>query len=107
MEQIRVPILGSGNISTDLTYKLNRSKLIPSVMAGIIGASEGLARVRQEGLTTTAAGVEGLLSYRDSFDIVFEATTASAYKTHAPLFRTAKKIAIDLTPAAVGPTSFL
>jgi acetaldehyde dehydrogenase (acetylating) len=103
MEQIRAAILGSGNIGTDLMHKLKRSKLVPTLMAGIIADSEGLARARQAGLTTTAAGIEGLLSDRDSFDIVFEATTASAHKRHAPLLKEAKKIAIDLTPAAVGP----
>lgn len=103
MEQIRAAILGSGNIATDLMYKLKRSKLVPTVMAGIIADSEGLARARQAGLTTTSEGIEGLLKHRAGFDIVFEATTAGAHKKHAPLLKDAKKIAIDLTPAAVGP----
>ena len=103
MEKVRAAILGSGNIGTDLLYKLKRSQLVPTVMAGIIPDSEGLARARKEGLTTTAEGIEGLLKLKDSFDVVFEATTASAHKQHAPLLRDAQKIAIDLTPAAVGP----
>jgi acetaldehyde dehydrogenase len=72
-------------------------------MAGIIPDSEGLARARHAGLTTTAEGIEGLLRYANLFDIVFEATTASAHVRHAPLLKKAGKIAIDLTPAAVGP----
>jgi acetaldehyde dehydrogenase len=104
MEQIRAAILGSGNIATDLMYKLKRSGLLlPVIMAGVIPESEGLARARQEGLATTTEGIDGLLEQRENFDIVFDATTAAAHKKHAPLLHDAKKIAIDLTPAAVGP----
>ena len=104
MDRVRAAILGSGNIGTDLMYKLKQSRaLIPTVMAGIIPESEGLARARTEGLTTTHEGIEGLLQRQDLFDIVFDATTARAHLEHAPLLETAGKVAIDLTPAAVGP----
>ena len=104
MEKVKVAIIGSGNIGTDLLYKLKRSSLlIPAVMAGIVPESEGLARARKEGLATTHEGIEGLLKLVDQFDIAFEATTASAHIKNAPLLKNANKIAIDLTPAAVGP----
>ena len=104
MEKTAVAILGSGNIGTDLMYKLKRSSLLrPMIMAGIIPDSEGLARARQEGLATTTEGIDGLLKQTADFEIVFDATTAGAHKKHAPLLHDAKKIAIDLTPAAVGP----
>jgi acetaldehyde dehydrogenase len=104
MEQIRAAILGSGNIATDLMYKLKRSSVLRGVlMAGIVADSEGLARARQEGLATTSDGIEGLLQQKETFEVVFDATTASAHKQHAPLLSNAGKIAIDLTPAAVGP----
>ena len=104
MEKTTVAILGSGNIGTDLMYKLKRSSLLrPVLMAGIVPDSEGLARARQEGLATTTEGIDGLLKQERTFAIVFDATKAGAHKKHAPLLREAKKIAIDLTPAAVGP----
>jgi acetaldehyde dehydrogenase len=104
MEKTAVAILGSGNIGTDLMCKLKRSdRLLPVLMAGIIPESEGLARARQEALATTVEGIEGLLKQKETFEIVFDATTAGAHKKHAPLLRDAKKIAIDLTPAAIGP----
>ncbi len=104
MEQVRAAILGSGHIATDLMYKLKRSNLLrPVFMAGIVPDSEGLARARQEGLATTTESIDGLLKQKGTFEIVFDATTAAAHKKHAPLLHDAKKIAIDLTPAAVGP----
>jgi len=104
MEKVRAAILGSGNIGTDLLYKLKRSRaLAPTIMAGIIPDSDGLARARAQGLKTTHEGIEGLLQQGDLFDIVFEATTAKAHMQHAPQLKRARKIAIDLTPAAVGP----
>src|SRR5262245_57878893 len=104
MDKTAVAILGSGNIGTDLMYKLKKNHLLrPTIMAGIVPDSEGLARARQEGLTIMTEGIDGLLQQKENFDIVFDATTASAHKKHAPLLRDAKKIAIDLTPAAVGP----
>ncbi len=104
MEKVKAAIIGSGNIGTDLLYKLKRSNILePTIMAGIIPESEGLARARKEGLVTTHEGIEGLLKLADQFDIAFEATTARAHMGNAPLLKKANKIAIDLPPAAVGP----
>ena len=104
MEKVKAAIIGSGNIGTDLLYKLKRSNILePTIMAGIIPESEGLARARKEGLVTTHEGIEGLLELAYQFDIAFEATTARAHMENAPLLKKANKIAIDLTPAAVGP----
>jgi acetaldehyde dehydrogenase (acetylating) len=103
-ERTRVAILGSGNIGTDLMVKLLRSRLLELAMvAGIDPASEGLARARAAGVATTTEGIDGLLAEPDSARIVFDATSAKAHKLHAPKLAAAGRVAVDLTPAAVGP----
>lgn len=104
MKKIKVAVLGSGNIGTDLMLKLARSEVLEmSVMIGIDPDSDGLKRARDKGYRTIETGLKGFLEEPELADIVFDATSAKAHIRHAKLLREAGKIAIDLTPAAVGP----
>ena len=102
MARVNVAVIGPGNIGTDLMYKILRSpRLKMEAMAGI-EESEGIRRARDLGIPTTLGDLAPILEDR-SIRIVFDATGAKNHLRHAPLLRAAGKIAIDLTPAAVGP----
>lgn len=104
--RVPVAIIGSGNIGTDLMYKVRRSDtLAAAALIGIDEASEGLAAARRMDVWTTAGGLDSFLSSDVAADvaIVFDATSAATHVAHAPKLKAARKVALDLTPAAVGP----
>jgi acetaldehyde dehydrogenase len=103
-DQVPVAILGSGNIGSDLMYKILRQPghMKLALLAGIEPQSEGLARARAMGIRTSHDGIDAILE-DPSIQIVFDATSAHAHVRHAQALRQAERIAIDLTPAARGP----
>jgi acetaldehyde dehydrogenase len=72
-------------------------------MAGIVADSEGLARARQEGLAITSEGIDGLLKLKKPLRSSSMPPRRRLTKSMRRVLRDANKIAIDLTPAAVGP----
>ncbi len=104
MTKLKVAIIGSGNIGTDLMYKIEKCKnLEMSVMVGIDPHSEGLQRAENRGYHTIETGIDGLVQRPELFDIAFDATTAQAHKQHSEQILALGKRIIDLTPAAIGP----
>ena len=106
MKKIRCAMIGSGNIGSDLMYKLQRSPVLEPVwMVGIDAASDGLAKAREAGLKTTDKGVDGLLPHikADNIQIAFDATSAYVHKENSDKLTALGVRVIDLTPAAIGP----
>jgi acetaldehyde dehydrogenase len=103
-KKIGIALLGSGNIGTDLLYKVDRDDRFElKMMAGIDPLSEGLARAREMGHPTSSDGIDAILECAD-VDLVFDATSARAHQAHAPRLAQAGVLAVDLTPAKVGPS---
>lgn len=106
MKKIKCALIGSGNIGTDLLYKIQRSPVLEAVwMVGIDAESEGLARAREMGIKTTHEGVDGLLPHvlEDEIQIAFDATSAYVHAENSRKLNALGVMMIDLTPAAIGP----
>ncbi|MGD0607146.1 MAG: acetaldehyde dehydrogenase (acetylating) [Streptosporangiaceae bacterium] len=107
MSKTKVAVIGSGNIGTDMMFKVIRlsDTLEMAALVGIDPGSDGLARARRLGIATTADGVDGLVKLPgfEEIQIVFDATSAQAHIANAAVLSPLGKQLIDLTPAAIGP----
>lgn len=106
-KKVKVAIIGSGNIGTDLMIKVLRNShhLEMAALVGIDPKSDGLERARRLGVTAVASGLDGLLALPEFKDIriVFDATSAAAHAHHNAVLQQHGVQVIDLTPAAIGP----
>ena len=105
MSKVKVAVLGSGNIGTDLMKKLDRSEFLElTAVIGIDPQSDGLRRARELGYAGVDTGIDGFLADPElKADIVFDATSAKAHLYNAKVLKEAGIKVIDMTPAAVGP----
>jgi acetaldehyde dehydrogenase len=107
--RIKAAILGSGNIGTDLMFKILRHgrQLEMGALVGIDPNSDGLARAARMGVPATHEGVAGLsrLPQFADIDVIFDATSAAAHVSNVSHLQKVKPSLrfVDLTPAAVGP----
>ncbi len=104
MKKLKVGIIGSGNIGTDIMLKLRRSETLElTTMIGIDPKSDGLKQAKQYGLEVIDNGLDGFLERPELADLLFDATSAKAHLIHAEKLKRIGKKVLDLTPAAIGP----
>ncbi|MCJ8314085.1 MAG: acetaldehyde dehydrogenase (acetylating) [Saccharospirillaceae bacterium] len=100
---LKVAIIGSGNLGTDLLYKVLRSEHLDCVLfIGRSADSKGLSRARNLGVRTSSESIRAIEDEKNNIDLVFDATSASQHLIHAPIFEKFNIKAIDLTPAKLG-----
>lgn len=101
---MRVAIVGTGNIGTDLLEKARRSETLEvALFAGIDPASPGLARAKDYGIRTSTRGADAVIDDAETLELVFEATSAAVHRTNAPRYASVGLPVVDLTPAKLGP----
>ncbi|HEY5590793.1 MAG TPA: acetaldehyde dehydrogenase (acetylating) [Paludibacter sp.] len=101
--KLKVAILGTGNIGTDLLIKIMRSELLQcTAFVGRNLLSKGMSKAINLGVKVSDQSIDFLKNNPELYDLVFDATTAQQHVIHAEIFKVLGKIAIDLTPAKVG-----
>lgn len=101
--KLKIAIIGSGNIGTDLLIKALRSPYLEcGAFIGRNLSSPGMVRALSLGVTVSAAGIDYIIKNPDCCDLVFDATSAKSHLDHAPILERMNKRVIDLTPAKIG-----
>lgn len=103
MKKLRVAILGSGNIGTDLLIKIHRSEFLECVLfVGRNLSSPGMAKAIAMGIKVSDESINGIVKNSDAVDLVFDATSAKDAKVHWEILEPLGKIVVDMTPAKLG-----
>lgn len=101
--KLKVAIIGSGNIGTDLLIKVLRSPYLEcGAFIGRNLSSSGMMKALSLGVPVSADGIDYIAKNPDCCDLVFDATSARSHLEHAPILKKLNKRVIDLTPAKIG-----
>ena len=103
MKKIRVAIIGTGNIGSDLCARMLRDSQFEVVaLVGRRPDSPGLEMFKGEVPHLLPNGITDLVLLADEFDGFFDATSAFDHQRHWSELQPLGKWAIDLTPSQVG-----
>ena len=83
LKRIRVAIIGTGNIGTDLCYRMLRDPRFEVVaLVGRRADSPGLRMFDNQLKHLISTGIDGLIPFLDEIDGAFDATSAFDHKAH-------------------------
>jgi len=101
--KLKIAIIGTGNIGTDLMVKVMRSDYMTcTLFSGRNFSSAGMKRAIALGVPISDRGIEAIINEPTICDLVFDCTSAHAHFEHWPMLSGIGKIVIDLTPAKLG-----
>lgn len=100
---MRVAIIGTGNIGTDLLLKVQRSPLLEcGLFAGRNLESAGMRTARDLGVPVSDRSIDAIIERAQDFDLVFDSTSARHATRHWSLLEPLGIAVVDLTPAKLG-----
>lgn len=102
-KKIKVGIIGTGNIGSDLLIKIQRSNVLEcGIFTGKNTLSVNINRVALMGIRTSYESIKAIENDPNCCDIVFDATSAKVHFENAPILKKLGKFTIDLTPSKIG-----
>jgi acetaldehyde dehydrogenase (acetylating) len=103
MSKLKVAILGTGNIGTDLLFKIMKSNnLSCALFAGRNIDSKGMRIASGLGVNVSPLGCDAIALNPDICDVVLDCTSAQAHAEHWKVLQPLDKLVIDMTPAKIG-----
>ena len=100
---IRIAIIGTGNIGTDLCYRMLQDASFEVVaLVGRRADSPGIRMFENQVKYSISNGIEGLIPFLNEIEGVFDATSAFDHQRHWEILSKAGKWVIDLTPSKIG-----
>lgn len=100
---IKVGIIGTGNIGTDLLLKVLKTDFIePVIFAGRRLDSDGIKIAQSKNVPVTDQGIQYFIDNPKCCDVVYDCTSAADAIKHAKIFKEQGIKVIDLTPSKVG-----
>ena len=101
--KLKIAIIGTGNIGTDLMVKVMRSEYMTcTLFAGRNFNSAGMKRANALGVPISDRGIEAIVNDPAICDVVFDCTSAHAHIEHWAILNALGKTVIDMTPAKLG-----
>ena len=112
-KKIDVAILGTGNIGTDLLFKIIQSPYLNCVLfSGRSSFSPGIKAIKKiifkhnnkkfKDLVISNKSINSLIKDSNKFDIIFDCTSAKFHKKNEKVFKDLNKKIINLTPTQNG-----
>ena len=101
--KIKVAIIGTGNIGTDLLLKALKTDFMDVVaFVGRRLDSDGMLTAKKHNILTSDQGIQYFIDNPKCCDVVYDCTSAADAIEHAKVFKQQAIKVIDLTPAKVG-----